>query len=199
MQLGNIPGVGLTSIAPVDVTKAAAAVGTGVEAARNDHKHDVSTAVPVNLGITLAEGSATSLARSDHVHVASVLQSLHTEVTVDTTTTSTSFVDLLTITVNKKRADSVLLIWANHGGDNSGANTQFGRLTINGTAIYGFGYQVAGAKPNSGGCHERRTGLAAGNHTIKLQWRVDGGTGRIRPITSPDFGFANLTIIEALV
>jgi hypothetical protein len=174
-------------------------VGTGIEAARNDHKHDVTTATPVGLGSALAEGSATSLARSDHVHIASILQSLHTEITVDTTTTSTAFVDLLTITVNKIRADSVLLIWANHGGDNSGANYQFGQLTIGGTAIYGFGYAVANVKPGNGGCHERRTGLPAGNVEVKLRWRVDGGTGRIRPVTSPDFGFANLTIIEALV
>lgn len=60
----------LTSTAPVDVTKATAAVGTSGEAARQDHKHDITTAaasaqVP---GDSAAEGSATSLARSDHKH-----------------------------------------------------------------------------------------------------------------------------------
>lgn len=60
----------LTSTAPVNVTKAAAAVGTGTEAARNDHKHDVSTAAPGATGVATAsgEGSATTLARSDHAH-----------------------------------------------------------------------------------------------------------------------------------
>lgn len=61
---------GIAITAPADVTKAAAAVGTGVTLARADHKHDVSTAVAgaAAIGDAAAEGSATSLARSDHAH-----------------------------------------------------------------------------------------------------------------------------------
>lgn len=60
----------LTSTAPASVTRAAAAVGVATDAARADHKHDVTTAaasaqVP---GDAASEGSATSLARSDHKH-----------------------------------------------------------------------------------------------------------------------------------
>ena len=58
----------LTATAPVAVTKAAAAVGVATEAARQDHKHDVTTAAPSSIGTANSEGSATSLARSDHVH-----------------------------------------------------------------------------------------------------------------------------------
>ena len=58
----------LTSNAPANVTKATAAVGTGTAAARDDHKHDVTTAAPVAIGSANAEGTATSIARSDHVH-----------------------------------------------------------------------------------------------------------------------------------
>lgn len=58
----------LTSAAPANVTKAAAAVGVDTTAARSDHKHDVTTAVAVAVGTANAEGSATSLARSDHTH-----------------------------------------------------------------------------------------------------------------------------------
>lgn len=59
----------LTAVAPVNVTKAAAAVGVGTDAARSDHKHDVTTAAPgVGIGSGNAEGTATSLARSDHNH-----------------------------------------------------------------------------------------------------------------------------------
>ncbi len=61
-------GTPLTSSAPVDVTKAAAVVGVAADAARSDHKHDISTATPSSVGTTNAEGSAVSLARSDHVH-----------------------------------------------------------------------------------------------------------------------------------
>lgn len=61
----------LTANPPVNVTKAAAAVGVGTTAARDDHKHDVSTAAAsgsADIGDTGTEGSASSLARSDHVH-----------------------------------------------------------------------------------------------------------------------------------
>ena len=60
----------VTSTAPADVTKAAAAVGVATDAARRDHKHDISTAAASANppGTSSAEGTATSLARSDHAH-----------------------------------------------------------------------------------------------------------------------------------
>jgi hypothetical protein len=65
----SVSGASVTSTAPVNVTKAAAAVGTSSEAARQDHKHDISTAAPTTgIGAANSEGSATTLARSDHSH-----------------------------------------------------------------------------------------------------------------------------------
>lgn len=63
----------LSSTAPVNVTKETAAAGTATEAARQDHKHDVTTAAPgsVAIGNSQSEGTATSLARSDHAHAVS--------------------------------------------------------------------------------------------------------------------------------
>ena len=61
----------LSSTAPANVTKAAAAPGIATDAARSDHKHDIATAAPVSVGgsgAVNAEGSSTSLARADHVH-----------------------------------------------------------------------------------------------------------------------------------
>lgn len=60
----------VTSTAPVNVTKATAAVGTSGEAARQDHKHDITTAIAAAQvpGDSAIEGSASSLARSDHKH-----------------------------------------------------------------------------------------------------------------------------------
>ena len=71
LKIGNLPGgVSLASAAPVDVTKAAAAVGDGTTAARDNHKHDISTAAPAALAVNNSadEGNATSLARSNHQH-----------------------------------------------------------------------------------------------------------------------------------
>ncbi len=58
----------LSSTAPVNVTKAAAAVGTSSSGARADHKHDVTTAIAVTVAAANAEGTSSSLARADHVH-----------------------------------------------------------------------------------------------------------------------------------
>jgi hypothetical protein len=62
----------LSSTAPVNVTKSTAAAGTAVDASRQDHKHDVTTAAPassaVAIGGTATEGTSTSLSRADHLH-----------------------------------------------------------------------------------------------------------------------------------
>lgn len=58
-----------SNTAPVNVTKATAAIGTSGEPARADHKHDVTTAAPSQgIGGGNTEGSSTSLARADHDH-----------------------------------------------------------------------------------------------------------------------------------
>jgi hypothetical protein len=59
------------AVAPVDVTKAAAAEGVSAAVARADHKHDITTAAPtgaVDIGDAAAEGVATTTARADHQH-----------------------------------------------------------------------------------------------------------------------------------
>jgi len=59
----------LTGDAPVNVTKEAAAAGTGATAARADHKHDIATAEAVELtDSSNTEGDSTTLARANHTH-----------------------------------------------------------------------------------------------------------------------------------
>lgn len=66
----------LATVAPSDVTKAAASVGVSSRAAREDHKHDITTAAPVAGAVVAngaaAEGTATTMSRSDHVHTVAV-------------------------------------------------------------------------------------------------------------------------------
>lgn len=66
VHAGPVP----SSEMPVDVTKAPASAGLSIEASRQDHKHDVATAapLPILIGNTVDEGTATNLARSDHQH-----------------------------------------------------------------------------------------------------------------------------------
>lgn len=67
VQFSTFP---LATVAPVNVTKAAAVIGVSNQAARADHKHDVTTGVAgaIAVGDAAAEGVAASLARSDHTH-----------------------------------------------------------------------------------------------------------------------------------
>lgn len=58
----------VTASAPANVTKAAAAVGVATDAARADHKHDITTGAPSTTGASNTEGSSSSLSRADHVH-----------------------------------------------------------------------------------------------------------------------------------
>lgn len=57
---------------PQNVTKLPASAGISLAYAREDHKHDINTAVPVSVvpGGTNQEGTSSSLARADHVHSA---------------------------------------------------------------------------------------------------------------------------------
>lgn len=65
---GGGGGPPLATTPPVDVDRTAAAVGTSTDAARADHKHDISVAAPVSVGTANAAGTSASLSKADHVH-----------------------------------------------------------------------------------------------------------------------------------
>jgi hypothetical protein len=72
LKLNNLPtnAAPITSSPPAAVTAAASVVGASTEAARADHKHDVSTAIvgAIALDDVASAGSSSSLARADHLH-----------------------------------------------------------------------------------------------------------------------------------
>ena len=88
-------GTQLSDTAPEDVTREAAAQGSATDAARRDHKHDVSVATPatgaVAVGNSAAAGSAASLARSDHQHTVSAALPIDVG-TANATGSATTFV-----------------------------------------------------------------------------------------------------------
>jgi phage-related tail fiber protein len=59
----------LATTTPADVDAALAAVGTGLTAARADHKHDIVTGSPVEISdSTNSDGTSTGVPLADHVH-----------------------------------------------------------------------------------------------------------------------------------
>lgn len=68
ISLAGGGGPPLSDIAPPAVTASSGTAGTAAEAARRDHRHQVSVGTPVTIGTANNAGTSTALARADHVH-----------------------------------------------------------------------------------------------------------------------------------
>jgi hypothetical protein len=118
-----------------------------------------------------------------------LLQTVVSRLGSDQTTTSATFVDLLSLSITTT-ADSKLLIWAAFTTSFSVALSKSGalRLTIDGTEVLQGGEEEYTAA-QSGAIVYLATGLSADAHTIKLQWRINtagDGTFQCRPSVAPE-------------
>ena len=115
------------------------------------------------------------------IGITPLVQTSFLELSSDTTTTSTAYVDL--ITVSMFTMGGICLVTFSVGAVNSSANTNVRfQLTLDGVVQRGTKFrQDAGAGSAGSLCY--RTAPAAGAHTFKIQWSVSAGTGRIRAAT----------------
>lgn len=130
----------------------------------------------------------------------SFLRVQSTKLLVDTSTTSTSFVDLLSFQVTKAQDASKLSIKAflsinaTTGNRIGGYAIKVGSTVLCGTESYipvtTIYLPVALAT--------EATGLAAGNHTIALQWKIASGSLRCYPVTQPTRSYAFIEVIESV-
>lgn len=165
----------------------------------------IPTGSPVSTGTANSAGAASSVALSDHVHQDVILQTLSAEVTADQTTTSSTLVDITgaSITFNKISASSVILINVSFSMSNSSALGSINRiaLLIDGSIIPGkysaFSTPLISNVVQGGSIIHRATGLAAGSHTIKLQWSNSTGTTQCRPVTASTTESCSITLIES--
>jgi hypothetical protein len=190
----------LASTAPEDVTKTAAVVGVGTTAARADHKHDISTGVPVAVGSANAEGSAISLSRSDHVHAprsGSVIQRVFYEQTTDTSTASTTFVTFVSQSITTS-ANSRLLIHFDFSGRNTNNNPEIRfRISIDSTPIRATAQSLRATESSSGALTVfPSTAFSAGAHTVLVEWSTSANTASINPVTRSSTDHASLLIEE---
>jgi hypothetical protein len=118
--------------------------------------------------------------------------------TTDGSTTSTSWVDLLSLTYVSEGFD--LDIWAALNVSISELATAYARITVDSVAQSG-GAVYTDANPGSISLLARVTGLAAGTHTIKLQWKSSNSerSVRCRPSSVPDSESASLLVNEVSV
>lgn len=124
-------------------------------------------------------------------------QSLFTEITVDTTIASTTFATLLSRTITISAGNVVLIHFSEANSSSSGSAVTFFRLTIDAVVIRAAGTRSpAVGDPQGVSLVYRATGLAAGLHTVLIEWKNSSGTSRIRPVTVPDAEFAGLLVEE---
>jgi hypothetical protein len=125
-------------------------------------------------------------------------QSAMTEVTVDTTTASQVFVALLSLSITT-RPNAVVLIHFSFAASNNANHGVAFSLQVDGVTRRGAALNAVSTNANAGGgaIVYRVSGLAAGAHTIAVQWRtIAGGMAQIRPATQPDLEHAVLMVEE---
>jgi hypothetical protein len=114
-----------------------------------------------------------------------IIQTAFTEITVDTTTTSTSFTDLLSLTIVTD--NNPVICHFSASADNTGVQDVDFQLVIDGVAQRGCALRVIAAGfGTSAELVDKSAALSIGSHTIKIQWQVSGNTGQIRPATNID-------------
>jgi hypothetical protein len=128
---------------------------------------------------------------------ANYLQTQFTKLLVNTTTTSSTFVDLITVLVTIQAGSSLQISFAETNSSSSASATTFFRVTVDAIVMQGAATRSpGGGDPQGVSINDYITGLAAGVHTVKVQWRTNSGTSRIRPVASPDAESASILINE---
>jgi hypothetical protein len=124
---------------------------------------------------------------------------LSARISVDTSTNSDIFSDLLTINITKVAGSRLYLHFLFSCSSPSANTTAYFRFLVDGVAKDGTGSRLSAMnQPQSGGVHQLISGLAVGAHIIKVQWRSEphGNTVRILPVTNPDYESASLEVTE---
>jgi hypothetical protein len=115
----------------------------------------------------------------------SLLQTTFTEISVDTTTTNAGFVDLLTQVITIVAGSILLITFTGSASHSANNNTIDFQLVIDTVPVRGTTMRIPTANTGqSSSIVYRRTGLAVGAHTIKIQWRTPAATARIRPVAT---------------
>lgn len=118
-----------------------------------------------------------------------LLQTQFALIAADSTTTSASFVAIgtgLSITLTTIAGSALDIIFCASASNtaNSGQEIDF-QILIDAVATIGCGTGTkSNGVPQSGTIMYKKTGLAAGSHTITVQWRTAGNTAQIRPVTT---------------
>jgi hypothetical protein len=127
-----------------------------------------------------------------------MVQSKFVEVAADVSTTSTTWVDLLSTTITTLAGFLLLTTTVSPNTSSTSAGFYI-RLLLDGVAVRGASGYAGSATFNETVSIVSKEAVTAGLHTVKVQWRVSTGTLRCRPVTAPDQDHASLLIQEVNV
>lgn len=125
-------------------------------------------------------------------------QSVCVALTVDVTTTSTSYVNLLSVTVGTVGGSSLLIRASVATSDSTSLSTgNFFRVTVDGVVAGYIGSEIFTCIQSSA-LSVKVGPLAAGSHVVNLDWHTQtGNTLRCRPVTAEEQ--ASMVITEVTV
>jgi len=115
---------------------------------------------------------------------------------VDTTTASTSFVGLHSVTFTAPHEGDYLVTLCVSATNTQSTETFAARMLVDAVANFGLGASqgpIGWPSSLSGTAVVR---LDRGSHTITSEWKVSAGTGRIRPVGNPGEESALLTVVQ---
>jgi hypothetical protein len=121
------------------------------------------------------------------------------EVAADTSTTSTAFVDLISLPI-VTTVGGVLLVWASFAGSPvAAAVSGLFRVTLDGVPIRAGGIFMNNNNPQDGAIVLRIPGVGLGAHTVALQWRTSTALLgiQIRPVAAPNSEHGSLLVAES--
>jgi hypothetical protein len=127
----------------------------------------------------------------------SLVQSIFKDVTADTTTTSSTYVDLLTqaITTGANFLEFTLTFSATNSTGNKSIDFQ---ILLDAVVVHGGGINVSSAGSSVSGAVSHKAAITAAAHTVKVQWKTTGGTASINATTTPGSYHCSLFIKEVI-
>lgn len=117
-----------------------------------------------------------------------VIQSAFTEISSNVSTTSTTYVNLMSLSINTSGNTWVIVQFSVSCADSAATQwTEFQLLLDGVTTSRGIAvFSTSSGNGNSGALVYRTGQLAAGSHTFAIQWHIGtfaGGSGTISPTT----------------
>lgn len=124
-----------------------------------------------------------------------VLQTVQNEITVNQTTTSGAFTNLITQSITTG-ANFLIVTFDVTTSNNSGTAQNFFRIRVDGVTERAGGCRMAAANTAQGVSLSARVPVTAGTHSVTVDWYRSAGTAQIRPVAAPDSEGGSLIIWE---